>query len=301
MVGSGDGSPRASLPVNNRSAPGPGHAGGAGRTARTDRLLCDFVKTRDTRLRERLVLLHQPLVWQLASRFPSRVVPREDVVQVGTIGLILALDRFDPARGRSFIRYAVPTILGEIKRYFRDQSWAMKVPRKARELGLSVRRVRADLEQQLGRAPTIQEVAEATDVSEEQLLEAIDVEHAYNLYSLDDEVDPACVAANDFGAEDPAFERVEERDALSRALRCLEPREERIIRLRFFEECSQTEVAWRVGISQVHVSRLERRALKQLRQLLGGPCEDRPSGPSPHPKNAAASAAGRRAPGAVPV
>src|SRR5215213_518546 len=151
----------------------------------THALLREFVVTRDPRLRSRLVLMHGRIVRYLASRFDSRAVPQEDLVQVAYIGLIFALDRFDPSRGVNFITFAIPTILGEIKRYFRDQTWALKAPRRLRELGLTVRRVRREMEQQLGRAPSVQEMAETLEVSEERLLQAMEVDRCYKPCSLD--------------------------------------------------------------------------------------------------------------------
>jgi RNA polymerase sigma-B factor len=239
----------------------------------TESLLREFAKTRDPSLRERLVLMHGRIVRYLASRFDTRAVPQEDLVQVAYIGLISALDRFDPGRGVSFVTYAIPTILGEIKRYFRDQTWALKAPRRLRELGLTLRRLRHDLEQQLGRSPTIQEMAHAAAVSEERLLQAMEVDRAYSPCSLDTQIAGPdggekgavwdCV-----GADDPEIAGVEERGALLQAINHLERRQRRIIRLRFYDELSQAEVARQLGISQMHVSRLERQALRHLRQML---------------------------------
>jgi RNA polymerase sigma-B factor len=239
----------------------------------TERLLCEFLSTRDPTLRERLVLMHERMVRYLASRFDSRIVPQEDLVQVGYIGLIAALDRFDPKRGGNFITYAIPTIVGEIKRYFRDQTWVLKVPRRLRELGLSLRKLRLDLEQQLGRTPTVQEMAQMADVSEERLLQAMEADRAYSPYSLDaqwsvGEGEERGAVSDTLGAEDPEFRRLEDHDAVRHALSCLESRQRQIIRYRFFDELSQAEVARRLGISQMHVSRLERQALGHLRQLL---------------------------------
>jgi RNA polymerase sigma-B factor len=241
----------------------------------TERLLREFLDTRDPSLRERLVLMHERMVRYLASRFDSRLVPQEDLVQVGYIGLIAALDRFDPKRGGNFMTYAIPTIVGEIKRYFRDQTWVLKVPRRLRELGLTLRKLRVDLEQQLGRTPTVQEMAELAAVTEERLLQAMEADRAYSPYSLDaqwlvGEGEEKGAVSDSLGAEDPEYRRLEEHDALRQALSCLENRQRLIIHYRFFDELSQAEVARRMGISQMHVSRLERQALGQLRQLLAG-------------------------------
>jgi RNA polymerase sigma-B factor len=239
----------------------------------TERLIAEFAQTRDPRLRERLVLMHDRMVRYLASRFDTRLSPQEDVVQVAYIGLISAIDRFDPQKGVSFVTYAIPTIVGEIKRYFRDQTWVLKAPRKLRDLGLNLKKLRVDLEQRLGRSPSVQEMAEAAHVSEERLLQAMEVDRAYAPCSLD-----TCLYGRDgsrkgpvwecVGDMDPDIRFIEERDALKQAVSCLNSRQQQIIQLRFFDELSQAEVARRLGISQMHVSRLERQALRDLRQIL---------------------------------
>src|SRR5947209_13336119 len=188
-----------------------------------ERLMAEFAKTRDPRLRDRLVLMHERMVRYLASRFDSRLSPQEDVVQVAYIGLISAIDRFDPKKGGSFVTYAIPTIVGEIKRYFRDQTWVLKAPRKLRDLGLNLKKLRQDLEQKLGRSPTVQEMAEAAQVSEERLLQAIDVNRAYVPCSLD-----TCLYGRDgsrkgpvsecVGDSDAEIQFIEERDAFKQAI-----------------------------------------------------------------------------------
>lgn len=238
-----------------------------------EHLIEEFARTRDPRLRDRLVLMHDRMVRYLASRFDSRLSPPEDVIQVAYIGLISAIDRFDPKKGVSFVTYAIPTIVGEIKRYFRDQTWVLKAPRKLRDLGLNLKKLRQDLEQKLGRSPSVQEMAEAADVTEERLLQAMEVDRAYATYSLD-----TCLYARDGSRRGPVSECVgdvdsdllfiEERDALRQAISCLNARQQQIIQLRFYEELSQAEVAGRLGISQMHVSRLERLALSDLKQIL---------------------------------
>jgi RNA polymerase sigma-B factor len=239
----------------------------------TERLIAEFAKTRDPRLRDRLVLMHDRMVRYLASRFDTRLSPQEDVVQVAYIGLISAIDRFDPKKGVSFVTYAIPTIVGEIKRYFRDQTWALKAPRKLRDLGLNLKKLRVDLELKLGRSPSVQEMAEAAHVSEERLLQAMEVDRAYAPCSLD-----TCLYGRDGSRKGPVWEcvgdldpdivYVEDQDALGQAISCLNSRQQQIIRLRFFSELSQAEVARQLGISQMHVSRLERQALRDLRQIL---------------------------------
>jgi RNA polymerase sigma-B factor len=258
-------------PTNGPRAGGSAPAPAADR--QTERLIAEFAQTRDPRLRDRLVLMHDRMVRYLASRFDSRLSPQEDVVQVAYIGLISAIDRFDPKKGVSFITYAIPTIIGEIKRYFRDQTWALKAPRKLRDLGLNLKKLRTDLEQKLGRSPSVQEMAEAAQVTEERLLQAMEVDRAYAPCSLD-----TCLYGRDgsrkgpvwecVGEIDPGIVYIEERDALKQAISCLNSRQQQIILLRFFDELSQAEVARQLGISQMHVSRLERQALRDLRQIL---------------------------------
>src|SRR5262245_44253000 len=239
-------------------------------------LLRDYSRSRDPRLREQLVTLHERMVRYLASRFGLGAgTTVDDLVQVGYIGLLSAIDRYDPAKGVSFATYAVPTILGELKRYFRDQTWGLKAPRRLRELGLSLRRMREELEQSLGRPPTVQEMAKAANVSEDRLLQAMDLDRVYQPASLDaqmvDEGGSDRASAWDaIGDLDPQLERIEERESLRRALELLDARQRRIVELRFFSELSQAEVARQMGISQMHVSRLERQALCRLRSMLTG-------------------------------
>lgn len=238
------------------------------------KLLKDYARTRDPRVRERLVTLHDRMVRYLASRFGLGAgTTLDDLVQVGYIGLLSAIDRYDPSKGVSFATYAVPTILGELKRYFRDQTWGLKAPRRLRELGLSLRRMREELEQSLGRPPTIQEMAKAANVSEERLLQAMDLDRVYQPASLDAQVaddgtGERASAWDAIGDLDPQLARIEDREALRRALELLDARQRRIVELRFFDELSQAEVARQMGISQMHVSRLERQALRRLKNML---------------------------------
>ncbi len=237
-------------------------------------LLREYARTRDQKIRDRLVQIHERMVRYLAGRFGSGPgTTTEDLVQVGYIGLLAAIERFDPDKGVSFVTFAVPTILGEIKRYFRDQTWGLKAPRRLRELGLSLRKLREQLEQKLGRPPTIAEMAEEAGVSEERLLQAMDLDRIYQPASLDAHLsDENCDERASFwdaiGDHDARLAAVEERETLRRALDRLDKRQRAIIHYRFFEEISQAEVARRLGISQMHVSRLERQALRRLRALL---------------------------------
>ena len=237
-------------------------------------LLREYARTRDIRVRNRLVALHERMVRYLAGRFGSGGgTSVDDLVQVGYVGLIAAIDRFDPEKGVSFVTFAVPTILGEIKRYFRDQTWGLKAPRRLRELGLSLRKLREQLEQKLGRPPTVAEMAQAAGVSEERLLQAMDLDRIYQPASLDAHLqdengDDKSSFWEAIGRMDPELSAIEERETVRRALERLDQRQRTIIYYRFFEDASQAEVANRLGISQMHVSRLERQALRRLKGLL---------------------------------
>jgi RNA polymerase sigma-B factor len=237
-------------------------------------MLREYARTRDVTLRNRLVAHHERMVRYLAGRFgASSGTSTEDLVQVGYVGLIAALDRFDPDKGVSFVTFAVPTILGEIKRYFRDQTWGLKAPRRLRELGLTLRKLREQMEQKLGRPPTVPEMAQAAGVTEERLLQAMDLDRIYQPASLDAHLqdengDEKSSFWDAIGRIDPELKAIEERETVRRALDRLDDRQRSIIYFRFFEEVSQAEVARRLGISQMHVSRLERQALTRLRALL---------------------------------
>ena len=222
-------------------------------------------------IRDELVEGHLPLVEYLARRFAGRGEPLDDLVQVATIGLIKAIDRFDPERGVEFSTYATPTIAGEVKRHFRDKGWAVRVPRRLQELKLALTRATADLTQKLGRAPTVAELAEHLGLSEEDVLEGLESAHAYSTVSLDapdsDEDDGPAVA-DSLGMVDDALEGVEYRESLKPLLEALPPREKRILVLRFFRGMTQSQIAAELGISQMHVSRLLARTLTQLREGL---------------------------------
>ncbi|MCX2183474.1 RNA polymerase sigma factor SigF [Streptomyces sp. SKN60] len=221
-------------------------------------------------LRDRLVRMHLPLVEHLARRFRNRGEPLDDLTQVATIGLIKSVDRFDPDRGVEFSTYATPTVVGEIKRHFRDKGWAVRVPRRLQELRLSLTTATAELSQQHGRSPTVHELAERLGISEEEVLEGLESANAYSTLSLDvpDTDDESPAVADTLGAEDEALEGVEYRESLKPLLEDLPPREKRILLLRFFGNMTQSQIAQEVGISQMHVSRLLARTLAQLRDKL---------------------------------
>ena len=223
------------------------------------------------RARDELVTIHLPLVHYLARRFRDRGEPLEDLVQVGTIGLIKAVDRFDPERGVEFSTYATPTIVGEIKRHFRDKGWAIRVPRRLQELRISIGQATAELSQKSGRSPTVAELAEQIGVSEDEIIEGLEGAQAYSTSSLDAQVggdDDSPMLADRLGADDPDLEGVEYRESLKPLLAALPARERRILVLRFFHGMTQSQIAEEVGISQMHVSRLLAKSLAQLREGL---------------------------------
>jgi RNA polymerase sigma-B factor len=221
-------------------------------------------------LRNKLVRMHLPLVEHLARRFRNRGEPLDDLTQVATIGLIKSVDRFDPDRGVEFSTYATPTVVGEIKRHFRDKGWAVRVPRRLQELRLALTTATAELSQLHGRSPTVHELAEKLAISEEEVLEGLESANAYSTLSLDvpDTDDESPAVADTLGAEDEALEGVEYRESLKPLLEDLPPREKRILLLRFFGNMTQSQIAQEVGISQMHVSRLLARTLAQLREKL---------------------------------
>jgi RNA polymerase sigma-B factor len=224
------------------------------------------------RARDSLVEAHLPLVEHLARRFRNRGEPYDDLVQVATIGLIKSVDRFDLGRGVEFSTYATPTIVGEIKRHFRDKGWAVRVPRRLQELRLSLASATSELSQKEGRAPTVGELALYLKISDEEVLEGLESANAYSTLSLDagdsGSDDEPMPVSETLGVEDEALVGVEYRESLKPMLEQLAPREKTILLLRFFKNMTQSEIAAEVGISQMHVSRLLARTLAQLRQGL---------------------------------
>jgi RNA polymerase sigma-B factor len=222
--------------------------------------------------RDQVIEEYMPLVRSLARRFAGRGEQFEDLVQVGAIGLIKATDRYDPSRGVEFASYAVPTIIGEIKRHFRDRVWPVSVPRRLKENSHRVSVALEQLTSDLGRSPTVPELAGAAELDEEQVVEALEVGRAYTTRSLSvrsesDEGDfPETDQLEVLGSEDRAYEVAEDRAVLAAGLEELDERERRIIHLRFFEGLTQSQIAVEIGISQMHVSRLIRKAL----EILGG-------------------------------
>ncbi len=215
-------------------------------------------------LRAAIVESQLPLVHHLAQRFRGRGEPYDDLVQVGTIGLLNAVDRFDPERG-SFAGFAVPTILGEIRRHFRDRGWAMRVPRRLQDLGRQINQAREELTHQLGRSPTVLELARHLDADPDLVLEALDTAGMYATVPLPTSPDESEL---NVGFVDHALELVEHRETLRPLLEQLPPRERKILALRFVRNLSQSQIAAEVGVSQMHVSRLLARSLDALRAGL---------------------------------
>ena len=222
-------------------------------------------------LRERAIEAWLPLGRHLAQRFHGRGEPLDDLVQIATVGLIKAIDRFDPEYGNDFAAYAVPTIVGEIKRHFRDRTWDVRVPRRLQELKLDINEATSTLAQQLGRSPTVADIAEYLRRSEDEVLEGLDSARAYSAVSLQTLVgtgEDGTELGDLFGVEDHELALAEFRASLGPALEALGPREQKIVILRFFGNLTQTQIAERVGISQMHVSRLLVRSLATLRGHL---------------------------------
>ncbi|MBW3588541.1 MAG: SigB/SigF/SigG family RNA polymerase sigma factor [Actinobacteria bacterium] len=220
----------------------------------------------DPSARDELVRLHLPLVEYLARRFRGRGEPLDDLVQVASLGLLKAIDRFDPERGVEFSTYATPTIIGELKRYFRDKGWAIRVPRRLQEIGLQLAQVMPDLSQELGRAPSIPEVAQRTGLSEEDVLEGINAAQVYSLKSLDAPVtEDGTNSVARLGAEDESLELLEAWSSIAHLLEKLPYRERKILHLRFVVGQTQSQIAEELEISQMHVSRLLSKTLAHLR------------------------------------
>ena len=224
-----------------------------------------YARDREPALRDELVAAHLGLAEYLARRFANRGESLDDLVQVASLGLLKALDRFDPERGVEFSTYATHTIVGELKRHFRDKGWSIRAPRRMQELYLRLGKVVASMGQELGRSPTIAEMAMEVKVSEEEVLEALEAGQAYRSASLDAATEEGETLASRLGEEDPSLEDAERRATLSPLLAQLPARERLILQMRFFDGLTQSEIATRLQISQMHVSRLLARSLAQLR------------------------------------
>jgi RNA polymerase sigma-B factor len=229
----------------------------------------EYARTRDPAIRDQLVSAHLGLAGYLARRFDNRGESHDDLVQVASVGLVKAVDRFDPDRGVEFSTYATHTIVGELKRHFRDKGWAVRAPRRMQELYLQLSEVVSRLGQELARSPTIAELAADTGVSEEEVLEALEAGQAYRFASLDapapGEAEAGESLGSRLGGDDTELVGAESRAMIGPLLAKLPARERRIVNLRFFEGLTQSEIAAVLGISQMHVSRLLSRSLAQLR------------------------------------
>jgi len=224
----------------------------------------------DAGARDEIALRFQPLAEYLARKFAGRGEPFDDLVQVANIGLLNAIDRFDPDRGAQFSTYAAATIVGELKRHFRDKGWSIRVPRGLQELGLRLNRVLPVLAQTLGRSPTIAELALELAVTEEDVVEAMDAIQAYSTTSLDAPVGEEGFAPIDtLGEPDPSMDALDEWATLAPAVRELPERERKVLYLRFFSGLTQSEIAAQIGVSQMHVSRILSQTLELLREHVG--------------------------------
>ena len=219
-------------------------------------------------LRAALIERHLPLVTFMARKFADRGEPFDDLIQVGTIGLIKAIDRFEISKGFEFSTFATPTIVGEIKRHFRDKTWAIRVPRRLQELGAAITKANNELTQKLDRSPTPKEIAKHLGVTVDEVAEALESNAAYSTVSLDSGSDESPTIGDSVGSLDEALEGVEYRESLKPLLAALDDREKRILQMRFFDNLSQSQIATELGISQMHVSRILTKVLSQLRTGL---------------------------------
>jgi len=240
---------------------------------RTDsvELFVRWQKHHDQRAREELVERFLPLARKLARRYAGPREPFEDLMQVASLGLVKAVDRFDTTRGTAFSSFAVPTILGELKRYFRDLGWSVHVPRGAQELALKVEEAQQQLTTKTGRPPSVQDLAQYLEMSIEDVLDALETASAHHSTSLDapreDGEEESGSLADAFGEEDERYELVDASVTIAEAARQLSARERRVLVLRFVEDLTQTQIADQIGVSQMQVSRILRRALSRLREL----------------------------------
>lgn len=240
---------------------------------RTRQLFRLYKQDGDEEAREQLIVSHLNLVRFLAGKFKNRGEPLDDLMQVGTIGLIKAIDRFDPDRGLEFTTFATPTIMGEIKRHFRDKGWSVRVPRRLQELSAKVNQATDDLTRELQRAPSVAEVAERLGASVDEVLEAMESSTAYTSVPLEgvgqDADDDAPSIIDHYASEDGDLASSDDRMLIDDVIRGFTPREQEVIRMRFEQGLTQVEIAEKLGISQVQVSRLLRKVLKDMQERLG--------------------------------
>lgn len=240
------------------------------------KMMREYAKTKDKHLREKLILMHIGLVHNVVKKFMQKGEPLRDIFQVGYVGLIQAFDRFDFNRGVEFITFATPTIVGEIKRYFRDKGWKIRIPRKIQELNLAIFRTLSELTQSLNHEPTVKEIALALKTTEEEVLEAMELGQAYNPISLNakvvssDEEDYPETLIDITGSVDAEIENLINKDALKKSLKYLNKVEKVIIYWRFYKNLTQYEIAKRLKMSQMQISRMQNRALHKIRNFIEG-------------------------------
>ncbi len=250
-------------------------AGGARPTGEDTRaLFFELASNRDPTVRGRLVTAHLGLAHQLARRYANRGEPYEDLVQVASLAIVKSVDRFDPERGVEFTTFATRTVIGELKRHFRDKGWAVRAPRRVQELYLELGKVTEVLSQELGRSPMVSELAATTGASEEAVLEALEAGQGYRTSSIDATDRNEETLASRIGEDDTSLGTVEDRELLAPAIATLAPREQLILQLRFAQGLTQSEIAARVGISQMHVSRLLAASLDRLRRSVTEPATE---------------------------
>lgn len=281
---------RSAVRTRNRSARTPDGArardlrclSGRGANTHTKLLFRAYRRSGDRLVRETLVHRYLPLARSLARRYARSSEPYEDLVQVASLALVKAVERFDPERGTEFRAFAIPTILGELKRYFRDAAWAVHVPRSVQERALVIEEVAERLTTRHGRAPTVKEIAADLNLGHEEVLDGLMAAEAYDTLSLDESRGSRGGSMGDgdettvgemLGAEDERYELIEADAAVADAVKCLPERERHILHLRFVKEMTQGEIAARMGVSQMQISRLLRRALTQLRTIAADPAE----------------------------
>lgn len=246
--------------------------GTAGRSSGEDTEILELFRRLDAdgRARDELAERFQPLVEYLARRFAGRGEPLDDLIQVANIGLVNAIDRFDPSREVQFSTYAAATIVGELKRHFRDKGWSIRVPRQLQETMLRINQALPILTQELGHSPTIGELAHRLDVTEEQITESMEAAQAYSTASLEaPSTETGLTRAETLGAEDPSLGIMEQWATVVPAIRDLPQRERTVLYLRFFKDKTQSEIAQEIGVSQMHVSRILRQTIEQLRATSG--------------------------------
>ncbi len=239
---------------------------------KTHELFRRYKEEGDVEAREKLVMSHMNLVRFLANKFKNRGEPLDDLIQVGYLGLLKAIDRFDPSRGLEFTTYATPTIMGEIKRHFRDKGWSVRVPRRLQELSAKVNQATDALTTELQRSPKIEEIAEYLDATVDEVLEAMESSSAYSSVPLEgtgsNDNDDAPSVLDRYATEDSALNFTDDRLVIEEALKGFSPREREVIDLRFLQGMTQIEIAEQLGISQVQVSRLLRRTLKKIQDKI---------------------------------